>query len=269
MPMAVRDAGTPYAFSNDRPTAAPLLDALGQMHDPFTTSRLAEAGVAPGARWLEIGAGAGTIAGWLADRVGPRGEVIATDVRPQHIREHSGVTVLEHNILVDPLPAGQFDGIHARAVLQHLPERREILARLAGALKPGGVLVIEEMETNWTRAVLTTPDQRLHEIFAHYETALSQVLRSAGQDPTWCRGLFGAMEDAGLEDVDTQSWQGSWRGGTGAALLAWAGSTEQRERLIAAGMTADELDLLAELALDPRVVLRGILLLSTMGRRKA
>ncbi|MFI5893976.1 class I SAM-dependent methyltransferase [Actinoplanes sp. NPDC051513] len=269
MPMVVREAGTPYVFSNDRPTAAPLLDALGQMHDPFTTSRLTEAGVTPGSRWLEIGAGAGTIAAWLADQVGPDGEVIATDVRPQHIRTHSGVTVLEHNILTDPLPAGEFDGIHARAVLQHLPARREVLARLAGALKPGGVLVVEEMEPNWSRSVLATPDEELHEVVAHYETALTHVLRTAGNDPTWCRSVFGAMEDIGLDEVDMKSWQGSWRGGTGAALLAWAGSTEQRERLIAAGMAAGDLDLLAELALDPRVVLRGILLLSTMGRRKA
>src|SRR5689334_10566667 len=138
MSVVVRDAGTPYVFSNDRPTAGRLLDALGQMHDPFTISRLSEAGVTPGERWLEIGAGAGTVAGWLADQVGPAGEVIATDVRPQHIREHAGVTVLQHNILTDPLPAGQFDGIHARAVLQHLPARHEVLARLAGALRPGG-----------------------------------------------------------------------------------------------------------------------------------
>ncbi|GIM96704.1 class I SAM-dependent methyltransferase [Paractinoplanes toevensis] len=269
MSTVVRDPGTPYVFSNDRPTARQLLDALGQMHDPFTIRRLTEAGVAPGSRWLEIGAGAGTIAGWLADQVGPDGEVIATDVRPQHIREHAGVTVIQHNIVSDPLPDGQFDGIHARAVLQHLPERLDVLARLAGALKPGGVLVIEEMEAGWSRSVLATPDDRLHEITAHYETALQQVLRTAGNDPTWCRGLFTAMEKLGLEEVDTQSWQGAWRGGTGAALLASAGSTEQRERLLAAGMTADELDLLATLGMDPRVVLRGILLLSTVGRRPA
>jgi 2-polyprenyl-3-methyl-5-hydroxy-6-metoxy-1,4-benzoquinol methylase len=269
MSTVVREPGTPYAFSNDRPTAATLLDALGQMHDPFTITRLTEAGVAPGSRWLEIGAGAGTIAGWLADQAGPDGEVIATDIRPQHIRDHAGVTVLEHNILSDPLPGGQFDGIHARAVLQHLPQRHEVLARLAGALKPGGVLVIEEMEVGWSRSVLATPDERLHEVVAHYETALSQVLRTAGNDPSWCRAVFGAMESLGLVGVDTQSWQGSWRGGTGAALLAQAGSTEQRERLIAAGMTAEELDLLGELAMDPRTVLRGILLLSTIGRKAA
>ncbi|MEU4244052.1 methyltransferase domain-containing protein [Actinoplanes sp. NPDC026619] len=269
MSTVVREPGTPYVFSNDRPTARQLLDALGQMHDPFTIRRLTEAGVKPGSRWLEIGAGAGTIAGWLADQVGPDGEVIATDVRPQHIREHSGVTVIQHNIVTDPLPAGQFDGIHARAVLQHLPERHEVLARLAGALKPGGVVVIEEMEAGWSRSVLSTPDERLHEITAHYEAALQQVLRTAGNDPTWCRSVFTAMEKLGLDEVDTQSWQGAWRGGTGAALLASAGSTEQRERLIAAGMTAEELDLLAALGMDPRVVLRGILVLSTVGRKAA
>lgn len=269
MSTVVREPGTPYAFSNDRPTAARLLEALGQMHDPFTTSRLTAAGAAPGQRWLEIGAGAGTIAGWLAEQVGPEGEVIATDVRPQHIAEHAGVTAIQHNIVSDPMPEGLFDGIHARAVLQHLPERYELLEKLAGALKPGGVLVIEEMEAGWSKSVLATPDPRLHDVMASYETGLQTVLRTAGNDPTWCRSIFGAMENIGLVDVDMQSWQGSWRGGTGASLLAWAGSTEQREKLIAGGMTGEDLDLLAELSLDTRTVLRGILLLSTVGRKAA
>ncbi|HZM84459.1 MAG TPA: class I SAM-dependent methyltransferase [Candidatus Limnocylindrales bacterium] len=39
-----------------------------------------------------------------------------------------------------------FDVIHARAVLTHLPERDEVLARLVAALRPGGWLLIEDVD---------------------------------------------------------------------------------------------------------------------------
>jgi SAM-dependent methyltransferase len=267
MTASTRDPETPYAFSNDEPTAADLLGALGQMLDEFTIARLVKAGVAEGARCLEVGAGAGTIATWLGDRVGPTGTVIATDVRPQHVPPHSNVTVLQHNLVTDPLPEGPFDVIHARAVLQHLPERHEVLAKLAAALAPGGVMVMEDLEARWSTAVLATPDPRAYDIFASYETALMSIFKASGSDPTWGRRVHAAMRDLGLTDVNTEGWQGSFAGGTGAGLHVYSGSTELHDKLVDAGMAADDLKTLGRLALDPRLVLRGMLLLSTAGRK--
>jgi ubiquinone/menaquinone biosynthesis C-methylase UbiE len=267
MTAATRDPDTQYAFNNDEPTAGDLLDALGQMLDEFSTKRLLAAGVREGARCLEVGAGRGTIAGWLGDQVGPTGTVVATDIKPQHVRPHPRVEVVQHNVVTDPLPEGPFDIIHARAVLQHLPERNEVLAKLAAVLAPGGSIVVEELETGWSRSVLATPDPRAHEIFASYEETLSNVLRASGNDPTWCRRVHQAMRDTGLTDVDTEAWQRSWIGGTGVCLLAFSGSTQLNDKLVAAGMAADDLETLRRLALDPRLTLRGMLLLSTTGRK--
>jgi protein-L-isoaspartate O-methyltransferase len=264
---AVREPDAPYAFDNDEPTAAEMLGALAATLDEFTTARLRAAGVVPGARCLEVGAGAGTIAVWMAEQVGSAGAVIATDLKPQHVPAHDNLTVLQHNIVTDPLPEGPFDVIHARAVLQHLPERYEVLAKLAGALAPGGALVVEELEAGWSRSVLATPDPAAYDIFAAYENALTQVLVTSGNDQTWARKKHGAMLDIGLSDVDTQGWQGSFGGGTGVCLLAYSGSKELHDRLVAAGMKAEDLEALRRLALDPRLVLRGINLLSTIGRK--
>ena len=264
---AVREPDTPYAFDNDEPTAAEMLGALGTMLDQFTTARLLEAGVAPGLRCLEVGAGAGTIAVWLADQVGPDGTVIATDLKPQHVPAHPHLTTIQHNVVTEPLPEGPFDVIHVRAVLQHLPQRREVLAKLDDALAPGGVLVVEELEAGWSRSVLATPDPRAYEVFAAYEKALTQVLTNSGNDQTWNRMKHAAMLELGLEDVDTQGWQGSFAGGTGVCLLAYSGSKELHDRLVQCGMKADDLEFLRRIALDPRLVLRGIMLLSTTGRK--
>ncbi len=260
-------SASPYTFNNDEPTAADRLGALSQMLDEFTTRRLLKAGVRPGIRCLEVGAGAGTIAAWLADEVGPSGTVIATDIKPQHVPTRSNLQVLVHNVVTDPLPKGPFEVIHARAVLQHLPERDQVLANLAAQLAPGGALVVEELEANWGASVLATPDPAVQDIFARYGDALRRTLEAAGNDPTWCRRVFAAMEGIGLTDVDTEAWQRSWRGGTGSCLLAYSGSKELRPKLLAVGMAAEELDTMARVAMDPRLVLRGMLLVSTLGRR--
>lgn len=265
--LRVNDPASPYAFDNDKPTAADLLHALAVMLDEFSTARLRQVGVGPGSRCLEVGAGAGTIAAWLADQVTPGGTVVATDLKPQHVARHPALTVLQHDVVTDPLPDGPFDVIHARAVLQHLPQREEVLAKLAAALAPGGVLVVEEVEAGWSRAVLAAPEPGAPDVFATYERALTSVLRASGNDQTWCRRVHGVMRAAGLEDVETQIWQRSFVGGTGVGLLAYSGSTELHDKLVAAGMSADDLATLRRLALDPRVVLLGIPLLSTVGRK--
>src|SRR5215213_3502381 len=48
--------------------------------DPGTLERFERLGVAPGWSCLEVGAGAGGAARWLADRVGPTGRVVAADL---------------------------------------------------------------------------------------------------------------------------------------------------------------------------------------------
>src|SRR5262245_11804479 len=54
------------------------LSLLEQIFDP--ASRRRRDLVQPGWRCLEVGAGRGSMAAWLADRVGESGQVVATDV---------------------------------------------------------------------------------------------------------------------------------------------------------------------------------------------
>src|SRR5690348_16766904 len=56
------------------------LAALEAWFDPGTIRHLEALGVAPGWRCLEVGAGGGSVARWLADRVSPQGHVLATDL---------------------------------------------------------------------------------------------------------------------------------------------------------------------------------------------
>lgn len=64
-------------------TESGRLRLLEVCRDPGTIGRLDRLGVSCGWRCLEVGAGHGSIARWLAERVGPTGSVLAADIDPR------------------------------------------------------------------------------------------------------------------------------------------------------------------------------------------
>jgi 2-polyprenyl-3-methyl-5-hydroxy-6-metoxy-1,4-benzoquinol methylase len=70
-----------YVFDNsdEEPTRQRFI-GLPHVFDPGTTRHLLARGVGPGWHCLEVGAGGGSIALWLAEQVGATGSVVATDI---------------------------------------------------------------------------------------------------------------------------------------------------------------------------------------------
>ncbi len=103
----------------------------------WTRAHLDARGLSAGWRCWEVGAGGPNTVRWLAERVGPTGHVLATDLDPRWAAAAIGanVSVLAHDVTEAP-PEGGFDLIHARLVLTHVPERERALRNLAGALRP-------------------------------------------------------------------------------------------------------------------------------------
>src|SRR5687768_9897102 len=89
---------TTYALDNGRAGAKSMLDCLSAILDQSTLELLAPLVPLRG-RCLELGAGNGSVAGWLGDVVGRTGRVVATDLRPDHVRaevrSHPRVEVLQ------------------------------------------------------------------------------------------------------------------------------------------------------------------------------
>ena len=132
-----------HAWTMERVRLAGLEVAL----DPGTREHLARLGAGPGKRCLEVGAGGGSVAFWLTERVAPGGTVVATDLETDYLDSEAaarpGLEVLRHDITADELPTG-FDVVHARWLVEWLPDKRLALRRMVSALRPGGVLLIEE-----------------------------------------------------------------------------------------------------------------------------
>ncbi len=113
------------------------LHAIADLFDPAIRRLLAQVGVTRGWRCLEVAAGTGSVAAWLADEVGPEGEVFATDIDLTHlVRLPPNVTYAQHDIVTDSLPEGAFDVVHTRLLLEHLSGRETALNRMASAVRP-------------------------------------------------------------------------------------------------------------------------------------
>ncbi len=193
-----------YAFGNSFAGQRDRLRTLEAVLDGGTFRRLAECGVGPGWRCLEVGAGARSVANWLADRVGLDGSVLATDLDTTLLDDfvRPSLAVRLHNVMTDPLPEASFNLVHARLLLAWLPDPAVGLRRLVAALKPGGWLVVEDLDFAST---VPDPDMELESaaLVARVLDAYTAVLaQRSGFDPAFGRRLRGLLEDAALLDVD-------------------------------------------------------------------
>ncbi|PWI17594.1 hypothetical protein DI272_28085 [Streptomyces sp. Act143] len=214
--------------------------ALEEIHDSQSRHRLTELGVTEGWHCLEVGCGAGSIARWLAKQVGAVGRVLATDLDTGFVngRGLSNLEIRTHDLIKDDLPDAAFDLVHARAVVEHLPDRDEALRRLAAATRPGGWVLVEDFDIDGP----TLPAAH-SSLPGHSESAerLGRALRAAfgaaGTAPGTRHRLPQALRDAGLTDVGTQVHAPVITGGAAAFLPLTLRSL--RPHLLATGEVSD------------------------------
>ncbi len=184
-------------IAHQLPTERQRLHLLGQMLDPDTFRILEQRGIQPSWACLELGAGTGSIARWLASYC-PNGHVVATDSDTCFLSELSApnLQVLLHDVVTEDFPAGSFDLIHARWLLANLPEREEVLAKAVTWLVPGGWLVIEDPDR-------TPLDASPHPVLRRFGDAVEQlVAESHGADLRWARRrLPAALAEVGLVEL--------------------------------------------------------------------
>jgi SAM-dependent methyltransferase len=192
---------------------AERLDVLAGTFDDGTQRLLRRVGVDSGWVCLEVGAGQGSIARWLAEVVGDDGHVTATDVDVAFVGDlPANVSLLEHDVSRDPLPVARFDLVHTRGVLQHVPGRDDALANMAAALKPGGWVVVEDID--W----LVCDEQPLPEPFASLHRAMRAfAAERLGYDAHYGRRVLAEMQGLGLVDVDAHGTVRAMHGGTPGA----------------------------------------------------
>ncbi len=134
-----------YLYGGDFAEERARLAGIEALWDPGGQSLLDELGLGVGWRCLEVGAGGGSLLEWMNER---GATVTAVDIDTRFIDHLASDTVDVRclDIRSHDLPPGEFDLVHARLVLVHLSDRRDILHKLVQTLRPGGWIVIEDYE---------------------------------------------------------------------------------------------------------------------------
>lgn len=177
-----------------------------------------------------------------ADQAGPDGHVLATDIDTcwiDGLAPH--VEVQRHDIARDDLPSGMFDLIHARLVLCWVPQRDEALRRMAGALRPGGWLLIEDFDPALHSAASIDAHLPDHDNANKLCAGFTVLLAQRGTDPAYGRKLPRLLTEQGLADVAADAYMPVSLPAAGALHLS--NFDRLHDALLAQGLaTAEEID---------------------------
>jgi SAM-dependent methyltransferase len=245
------------------------LSILERTLDSITTNhldRLAFAGAKPPRRCLEMGAGGGSIARWLADRVGPGGTVVAADKDTRFLVDlPPNVEVRRCDLVSDPLEPLAFDLVHCRLLLLHLADPMTALQKLADAVAPGGMLLVEEWDYATTEAYQA--DHPLSAVVKRVNDALFGLTLGMGINVWLGRELPDMVEATGLHDVDHLGSLKITRG-TPESTMQKASTALLRPALVGRGLATEvELDDWFRALSDPDFRMIDYTTVSVWGRR--
>ncbi|WP_199239277.1 methyltransferase domain-containing protein [Streptomyces sp. ICBB 8177] len=197
-----------YLLDNRQREAGRRFDAFAELFDPWTFAHLDRLGLGAGWRCWEVGAGGSSVPAGLAERVGPTGRVWATDLDTSWLAGlASDITeVLRHDVTRDDPPAAGLDLVHARLVLVHLPDRTEVLRRLASALRPGGWLVVEDADPALQPLACPAGGSVAEERAERIRRGFRSLLAERGADLAFGRSLPRLLRGAGLRDVSAEGY---------------------------------------------------------------
>jgi SAM-dependent methyltransferase len=244
-------------------------EGLERTLDPISIGHLERVGLKPGARCLEIGTGGGSIARWLAARVGPTGQVVAVDLDTRWF-DHDGSPQLEVrdlDVVTGPIPDGPWDLIHERLVLQHVPARLDVLDRLVDRLAPGGWLVLEDFDTGEVRT--TDRAGPHHELIVRMANAFNRLLAERDGANNFAADAWRHLRQCGLTDTGASGHVVFDQGGEGFTQVMAANTRQVRDGLVGLGIAADDIDHFLDVLADPDTIVGTSVLVAAWGRRPA
>lgn len=182
-----------------------VAESAARVNEPL----IAAAQLAPGLRVLDLASGAGQPALAIAERLGPQGEVIATDLVPAMLtgaRRRAAATGRSNvrfglaDMAALPFRARCFDRVTCRFGIMFVPAVATALAEVRRVLVPGGRAAFmvwgPREDTTMFRIILTAAERALAPDPAH---DMSTIFRfgEAGR-------LRAAFERAGFHEVEEQ-----------------------------------------------------------------
>jgi len=175
-------------------------------------------GMRAGMRVLDLAGGTGDLARLFADRVGPSGEVVLTDIngamlavgRDRLLDAGRVVPAVQCDAEKLPFPDGRFDCVSIAFGLRNVTRKEDALAEMRRVLKPGGVAVVLEFSKVW-RPLAPAYDwysfnvlPRLGRLVAKDDTSYRYLAESIRMHPDQAT-LKSMMEQAGFDRVEVHN----------------------------------------------------------------
>jgi SAM-dependent methyltransferase len=261
---------TRYVFDNTSTQTPSRFAGLEATFDATSCAHIAARGLTDGWQCWEVGAGGGSLALWMADRVAPSGTVLATDLDVSRVANASApnLTIQRHDVTVDSIPNDRYDLIHARLVLIHLPSREHVMRALGAALRPGGWLIVEDFCAGVEDALYLDRDDPGTALYLDVRRALSTFLDLSGADERYSRDLPYLLDGAGLHDVGADGRLVFASGGSAAGAMMSANLRQVSDAIIERGLAkAEQISRALVLLDDPQFRFTLPLMISAWGRR--
>ncbi|MHC1559250.1 class I SAM-dependent methyltransferase [Actinomycetospora sp. C-140] len=172
-----------------------------------TVRFLESAGLRPGATCVDVGCGDGQVTVAMARAVEPAGRVVGVDVDDGAlaiVRRAAADAEVAVDFRLDDAGAGALGADHAdlafaRLLLSYLVDPMAVVRAMAGAVKPGGVVAVEDLYAPTLHAEPSVP--ALDELAAIY----SATVRFHGGDPTIGPRLAAHLSAAGVVELREQT----------------------------------------------------------------
>jgi 2-polyprenyl-3-methyl-5-hydroxy-6-metoxy-1,4-benzoquinol methylase len=178
------------------------LDTIARVLWPTTQILLYQAGISPGMRCLDIGCGGGPVTVELARLVGPEGQVVGIDMDTaklqlarQRAEQQQLQATFETGNVYDLTDEARYDLVYARFLLTHLHQPAHAIQCMIRALRPGGVMIVEDIEIS--AAFAYPPSPALDRHVDLYQT----VVERRGGDPNIGPKLPSLLRDGGVQDI--------------------------------------------------------------------
>jgi ubiquinone/menaquinone biosynthesis C-methylase UbiE len=220
------------------------LRLLARVHRADTAALFERAGLRPGMSCVDLGCGGGEVTLELAELVAPA-RVVGIDMDEVKLdlarteaeaRPAPNVEFRAGN-LDDWEEPGTYDAAYSRAVLQHLSDPVGLLRRMWAALRPRGVLIVEDADFDgWC----CHPPNAGFEFFVR---AYGEVLARRGGDHAAGRKLYRHALDAGITGIrPPRAAQPVYSSGE-EKTLAWSTLNETKDAIVSDGVaTAREVE---------------------------
>jgi SAM-dependent methyltransferase len=248
------------------------LRVLSDVMGPATRALLAEVGIPAGAVCADVGCGGGDVTFELARAAGQSGRAVGMDIdeaklaiaRREARQQGLSNVAFETRDVTQWAPGELFDVVFARFLLTHLADPAALVSAVRRHLRPGGVMIVEDVDF---RGHFAEPDcPALRRFVDLYSTAVER----RGADPNIGPRLPGLLRRAGFEDVRLQVHHPTALEG-GIKLLTCVTLESIAETVVGDDLISEPelhatIEELYAFARDPHSVLGGPRVFQTWGR---